>query len=176
MWFRPFGPGRPPFSVVGGWMFRLYFGLELGPAAFGGGRCFRCFRTGADVSPLQGRASSDCPQGRLRIGYVFKRSKYCCLTDRSYRGLKESLQSVAGSKCTYCRFRMVVNRRNPLQFSVDNSEPDENCAESHTLRSGNPARIVVIQVLIRAGMATSGYYLRSYFLRTCGTLRRRPEN
>ncbi|EAN8329021.1 hypothetical protein EOY42_22740 [Salmonella enterica] len=55
MWFRPFGPGRPRFSVVGGgWMFRLFFGPESGPAASGGGRCFRCFRTGADESPLQG--------------------------------------------------------------------------------------------------------------------------
>lgn len=71
---------------------------------------------------------------------------------------------------------MAVNRHNPLQFSVDKSEPDENCAEYHTLRSVNPARAVVVQVLIRSGMATTGYYLRSNFLQTCGTLRRRSEN
>ncbi|MBP1523081.1 hypothetical protein IU399_27470 [Salmonella enterica subsp. enterica serovar Worthington] len=40
-----------------------YFVLS-GPAAFGGGGAIWCFRIGADVSPLQERASSACPQGR----------------------------------------------------------------------------------------------------------------
>lgn len=68
-----FERGRRRFSVPGGAGY--FVCLRRGPA-HNDGRCFWYFRTGADVSPLQGRSFSGVyPQGRRRTGYVFIRNK-----------------------------------------------------------------------------------------------------
>ncbi|ECL5468738.1 hypothetical protein FTH31_19595 [Salmonella enterica] len=70
--------------------------------AFGARRLWRwevlllfSYRRGRKPAARVGVFSLSTGQAANRL--YFKRDKYCHLTERSYRGLKESLQSVTGS-------------------------------------------------------------------------------